>query len=152
MRQLSGSCKSWGRDRFITKLIFSWLVWLTDGILRGRNVQNICRLWENGPSAYLADYGIKECVIFCAHVHFSHQNEWTRDLHAVFLHKGSDRTHLTLIQEITRQLTLSVSELSLVLIANILENTCAGIIMPLGYIRMWVYCFRNKVNPEFSVP
>ncbi len=43
------------------------------------NVRKICRLVKNGSSMHLGDDGAKELVIIRDHVHFFHENEWTRD-------------------------------------------------------------------------
>ncbi len=34
---------------------------------------------KNGSNMYLGDNGLKELVIICDHVHFSHKNGWTQD-------------------------------------------------------------------------
>ncbi len=33
----------------------------------------------SGSNMYLGDDGVKELVIICGHVHFSHKNEWSQD-------------------------------------------------------------------------
>ncbi len=34
---------------------------------------------KNASSMYLGDDGVKELVLICDHIHFSHKNEWTQD-------------------------------------------------------------------------
>lgn len=90
-----------------------------------QNVQNTCAMSDNGSNSCLSVHGIKESVTFCAHIHFR-----------MFIHFRMNgpgirtcmptQTQLTQKQEITGQLTLSVSELSVELIGSIPENTCTG--------------------------
>ncbi len=39
--------------------------------------EDMC-LVKNGSNIYLSDDGLKELVINCDHVYFSHENEWTQ--------------------------------------------------------------------------
>ncbi len=41
-------------------------------------MEDMC-LVKNGSNMYFGDNGVKEFVIICDRVHFSHKNEWTQD-------------------------------------------------------------------------
>ena len=43
-----------------------------------QNVLEIMWLVRNGSNIYFGDYGVKESLIICVHVHFSHWNQYTR--------------------------------------------------------------------------
>ncbi len=67
----------WDRDRSGTKLIFSWFLsekWHFCVRMFRRYVSV-----KNGSNVYLVDDEVKELVIICDHVHFSHKIEWTQD-------------------------------------------------------------------------
>ncbi len=40
--------------------------------------EDMC-LVKNGSNMHLGDDGVKELIIICDHVHFSHKSEWTQD-------------------------------------------------------------------------
>ncbi len=50
---------------------------------------------------YLGDDGMKELVIICDHIHFSHKNEWTAS--CLLKGRGHGEIHVTLIQEMNGQ-------------------------------------------------
>ncbi len=64
----------WDRDRSRTKLI----VCLQNAILVSECSEDMCPV-KNGSNIYLGDNGVKDLVIICDHIHFSHRNEWTQD-------------------------------------------------------------------------
>ncbi len=61
---------------------------------------------------YFGDDGGKELVIICDHVHFSRENEWTKDASCFLKERGRGEIHVTLIQEMNGQWEVSLSGVS----------------------------------------
>ncbi len=51
---------------------------LKNVILALECAEDIC-LVKNGSNMYLGEAEVKELVIICDHIHFSHKNKWTPD-------------------------------------------------------------------------
>ncbi len=61
--------------------------------------EDMC-LVKNGSNMYLADDGVKELVIICDHIHFSHKNEIGLTTASCLLKgRSQGETHVTPIQE-----------------------------------------------------
>ncbi len=91
------------RQRQVSNKVNFPLIWcLNNVILVSECSEDMC-LMENGSNVYLGDDGVKELVIICDHVHFSHKNEWTQDCFLSPKGVGPWRNHVTLIQEMNGQ-------------------------------------------------